>query len=237
MKKKTILNFGCILGIIAYLGFFFVPGSDETTHTWTRYWIFPLAGLSGVSGAITFTLPGNMMADVTDEAFFRFHSRQEGFMFSMMETIQSVIQAVGGILIGLRLDAVGYAESGEQSDLVKLELRYLFCTIPLAVYLLVWLLGAFYPINRAKHLDILEKIRSLNNIEIEDTGFFAGSRSAGMAKINHLDNTKTCTLKKSQFALIQQKQSEVNIDDSGELHLETVEEIQTPPSVIVGEDV
>jgi len=207
-EKNTLLNFGCILGCIAYLGFFFIPGEEETTQLWTRYWVFPLSALAGVASAITYSLPGTMMADVTDVAFLRFKSKQEGFMFSVMETIQSIIQAVAGFLIGLRLDAVGYVSTGEQPAQVKLELRFLFCTIPIAVYLVVWLLGVCYPITRKRHCKILEDIRQLDDVDLtDDTGFFALSPVSIVGNLDYFDDDEIMRLKKSKYNLIQHQSS------------------------------
>lgn len=48
-----------------------------------------------------------MMADVTDVALLRYKAKQEGIMFSSMETFQSIIQALVGFLVFWRLDNIG----------------------------------------------------------------------------------------------------------------------------------
>jgi len=74
-----------------------------------------------------------MMADVTDMALVKLEERHEGLMFSLMETVQSLLQASTMWVLGLVLDQVGYDSTGSglQSQYVRLVIRYLFCFIPL----------------------------------------------------------------------------------------------------------
>ena len=55
------------------------------------------------------------MADVTDLALLKSKAKQEGLMFSVMETSQSIVQAVVGFLINWHLDKLGYVNAGASS--------------------------------------------------------------------------------------------------------------------------
>jgi len=63
--------------------------------------------LAGFTNALIFTIPNSMMADVTDVALLRSKAKQEGIMFSSMETLQSIIQAAVGFVVFWRLDQIG----------------------------------------------------------------------------------------------------------------------------------
>jgi len=136
-EKRTILATGMIVGIIAFVGFYFVPGdigtsmppgtlngtidtgnfstnatsitpSMQTSDKILRYLVFFLSGLLGISFAISFTLPDSMMADVTDLALLKSKSNQEGVMYSSMEIFQSILQAIALYFLGYILNAKGY---------------------------------------------------------------------------------------------------------------------------------
>jgi len=121
--------------------------------------VFGLAGLSGITNALAFTIPNAMMADVTDVAMLRNKAKHEGLMFSSMEMLQSLVQALTGFLIGYRLDEIGYVNAGTQPEQVKSELRFYFSAVPVIAFAIVWLLAAAYPVNRKRHKKVLQGIR------------------------------------------------------------------------------
>jgi len=76
-----------------------------------------------------------MMADVTDLALVRLEEQHEGLMFSLMETVQSLLQASTMWILGLVLEDAGYVTDGSaQPEHVRKMIRYLYCFIPLGTY-------------------------------------------------------------------------------------------------------
>lgn len=137
-----------------------------------------------------------MMADVTDLALLKFKAKQEGAMYSAMETLQSIAQAATGFAVNWRLDELGYVNDGTQPAEVQIYLRYYFCCIPAGVYILVWLLSLLYTLDRKKHRKILKDIQYSGNLmllilipirklreEIDVTGDILGS-SINTASLN-----------------------------------------------------
>jgi hypothetical protein len=69
-----------------------VSGTDDTDPIILRYGVYVMGLFSGIGQALTYTLPNAMMSDVTDLALLRTKKKQEGVMFSTMETVQSFLQ-------------------------------------------------------------------------------------------------------------------------------------------------
>lgn len=104
-----------------------------------------------------------------------------------------------------------------------MEIRYMFVGIPVAAYFLVWILGAFYPINHKKHYQILKQLKyafyfglsphlfrdisEKGDIDTSDTGVFVPRDSAYSPAISAFDNTATVSLKKSQFELLMRRRT------------------------------
>jgi Na+/melibiose symporter-like transporter len=156
-EKRTFFNAGCFVYAMVAVAYFFIP-SAGTTQDWARYMIYPIAGFAGIAQALTFTMPNAMMADVTDYAHLKLHDKSEGLMFSVMETSQSIVQAVGAWVVGFVLDLQGYVSGETQSDEVKLLIRCLFCFITLGAMTFCWLLSFGYTLNRKKHRELLAKL-------------------------------------------------------------------------------
>eukprot|EP01129_Flabellula_baltica_P010838 TRINITY_DN4634_c0_g1_i1.p1 TRINITY_DN4634_c0_g1~~TRINITY_DN4634_c0_g1_i1.p1 ORF type:complete len:543 (-),score=77.76 TRINITY_DN4634_c0_g1_i1:48-1676(-) len=182
-EKRTIMAFGCVFGAFTYIALFYIPGVG-TEYDMMRYGIFPIAGFMGVTNAIIFTIPNAMMGDVTDLSLFKHKRKQEGFMFSAMEILQSVIQASAAYLINYVLDTIGYVSEGEQPEDVKDAIRYLFCVIPVASLLIVWVLSALYPLNKKKHSDILRKIKKLG--KKDELDLFGDTRQLTVSKVSNI---------------------------------------------------
>jgi len=160
-EKATLLNFGCILGATSYILMFLVPGSSFGYDWYRRIALYVASVLNGASSAILFTLPNTMMADVTDVSLYKTKTKQEGFMYSAMETIQSVVQAVGVFVISTILDEDGYSNSDEQSIKVQWSIRNINCIIPCLCLLLIWLMGSLYPLNRDKYTHYVKLLKKL----------------------------------------------------------------------------
>ncbi len=153
-EKRTFFNAGCFVYAMVAVAYFFIP-SAGTTADWARYMIYPIAGFAGIGQALTFTMPNAMMADVTDYAHLKLHAKSEGLMFSVMETSQSIVQAVAAWVVGYVLDLEGYVSGDTQTEEVKLLIRCLFCFITLGAMVFCWLLSFGYTLNRKKHSELL----------------------------------------------------------------------------------
>jgi len=101
-----------------------------------------------------------MMSDVTDVSLVKTKTKQEGFMYSMMETIQSIFQAAIIYVMSLILDNEGYSDSAPTQPLnVQWALRNICCALPSIGLLMIWLLGTIYPLNRAKHAKYVSQLK------------------------------------------------------------------------------
>eukprot|EP01122_Echinamoeba_exundans_P006786 TRINITY_DN1975_c0_g2_i1.p1 TRINITY_DN1975_c0_g2~~TRINITY_DN1975_c0_g2_i1.p1 ORF type:complete len:554 (+),score=103.27 TRINITY_DN1975_c0_g2_i1:557-2218(+) len=195
-EKRTLFNFGAILSVLVYAGYYFVPGIDNTDPLVLRYGIYVFGVFSGIGQALAYTLPNAMMSDVTDEALLIMHEKHEGMMFSLMETLQSFLQASTMWVIGLILDRYGYTQTGAQQPYdVRQIIRYMFCFVPLASFGVVWLLSFLYPITREKHKDILKRIRHLE----KESGETPRLRSAPSARVMASKNILTATMARPNF--------------------------------------
>jgi hypothetical protein len=153
-----------------------------------------------------------MMSDVTDEALLLMHEKHEGMMFSLMETLQSFLQASTMWVIGLILDRYGYTQTGAQQPYdVRQIIRYMFCFVPLVSFGVVWLLSFLYPITREKHKIILKRIRQLE----KQSGDTPRLRSAPSARVMASKNILTATMARPNFEDKEEEDLAGVIVDSG----------------------
>jgi Na+/melibiose symporter-like transporter len=56
-EKRTLFNFGAILSVLVYAGYYFVPGIDNTDPEILRYGIYVFGVFSGIGQALAFADP------------------------------------------------------------------------------------------------------------------------------------------------------------------------------------
>ncbi len=154
--KRSIFLVGSTWWIVSQLVIYAV--SPE----WPRWSVFLAAALAAVGYAVADLMPWAMLGDVIDEDELATGERREGIYVGLFMFLRKLGGAVGVAVVGFALDLSGYVGGvppEQQTDLAIQSIRALTAFGP-AVFLAIaiWL-AVGYPLSRAKHGEILERIR------------------------------------------------------------------------------
>jgi glycoside/pentoside/hexuronide:cation symporter, GPH family len=156
--KKAIYFMGMGLWLIAQVGLWFLePGQLG--------WMYVLAIMAGMGVSTAYLVPWSMMPDVVDLDELTTGERREGFFYGFMVLLQKLGLALGIFLVGIALQASGFKEAvagqsilPNQPESAVWAIRMVVAPLP-AVFLLAGIvLTYFYPIDQAKHAEILLKL-------------------------------------------------------------------------------
>jgi GPH family glycoside/pentoside/hexuronide:cation symporter len=134
---------------------------------WPRWTIFAVAALAAIGYAVADLMPWSMLGDVIDEDELKTGDRREGLYVGFFTFLRKLGGASAVLLIGFVLDVAGYAGGVsrlEQSVTTLETIRVLTSLAPaLFLGLAIWLaLG--YPLSRAAHERILDRLERRNQL-------------------------------------------------------------------------
>lgn len=144
--------------ILRLYGLFLPNGDPLLLYALMAFLSFTM--MCTISGGI---LAVSMVADVTDQIQLDMGKQSEGLLFSAATMVNKAISGMGILMAGLILSFVGFPKAaipGQVPMAALTDLTVIFlCAITASTIAAVTCL-AFYPINRAKHLENLEELRA-----------------------------------------------------------------------------
>jgi len=125
---------------------------------WPRWFVLAYVPLVGLGFAVVDVMPWSMLGEVIDEDDLLSGERREGIYNGMFGFLRKLGGAVGVFLVMGILDLLGYQKGAEQSETARQAIRWMTACAP-AFFLSfgVWL-ARDYPLTRARHREILEKL-------------------------------------------------------------------------------
>jgi GPH family glycoside/pentoside/hexuronide:cation symporter len=130
------------------------------TPEWPRWTLFAITAAVGVGYAVADLMPWAMVGEVIDEDELRTGQRREGLYNGAFTFLRKLGGASAIGLAGLLLDVSGYVPRGEvQPGSALMAIRVLMGVVPSLFLLLAIGLAWRYPLDRARHDEILETIR------------------------------------------------------------------------------
>jgi glycoside/pentoside/hexuronide:cation symporter, GPH family len=135
----------------AFTGVFFLGPGQTLAYGF-------LVSLSGVGLGGTLALPSAMQADVIDYDELLSGQRREGQYIGIWSIARKLAGALGVGAALAALGVVGYVPNGEQSPQVVTTLRVLYALVPSLCNVAGMAMALSYPIDEARHREILEAI-------------------------------------------------------------------------------
>ncbi|MFS0779773.1 glycoside-pentoside-hexuronide (GPH):cation symporter [Neobacillus sp. 3P2-tot-E-2] len=154
--KKNLYNYSCAITIIPSAILLFTPPQYVAS-------IFILSVFVKVLGPFTTVLPWMMLPDCVDYGRLKTGINGSATVHSMMIFINKVGAAIGGLLSGVLLGAVGYVAGQQQSPEVLNMINYVYFLVPIIGYGLGLIIMKFYPITNAYHSDLLKELDEKEN--------------------------------------------------------------------------
>jgi GPH family glycoside/pentoside/hexuronide:cation symporter len=124
--------------------------------------LFILLVVAGFGLATNYVMPWSILPDVIDAAQLESGVREEGLFYGLFTFWQKLGLGLAGFVAGLVLNATGYVAGGDavQTELAQLGIRLLIGPIPAVLFLAGILIMIRYPIDRARHAQIVELLES-----------------------------------------------------------------------------
>ncbi len=153
LDKGPAYAIGMAIGALAVGGTFFLP------HQATAL-IYPLAVLAGVGFGAQWIFPWAMVADVVDYDRVKTGEFRSGMYFGVWGLATKFSEALAIAGVGWVLTGFGYVPNAAQTARSLLGIRLFFGPVPGLVILISLPLLIWYPITRARHLEIRKQLEA-----------------------------------------------------------------------------
>ncbi|MGH0037219.1 MAG: MFS transporter [Myxococcota bacterium] len=131
------------------------------TPDWPRWTLFAITAAVGVGYAAADLMPWAMVGEVIDEDELHTGRRREGLYNGAFTFLRKLGGASAIGLSGLLLDVSGYVPQGEiQPESAVFAIRFLMGVVPSLFLAAAIALAWRYPLDRARHDEIADSIRS-----------------------------------------------------------------------------
>lgn len=157
--KKNLMLVGYILATIPLLGLYFIPYSNAAG-------IVIMFILSAAIFQITSITGWAALADCVEYGEWKTGLRGEGVVTSALTFINKFGNALGGMLTGFVLAAVGYVAGRNQTDLVLNAIKHMRVTAPVIAYIISIIAMAFYPITNEFFIKITNELKDRKSNEV-----------------------------------------------------------------------
>ena len=153
LEKRTCYNLGmvwfclCLLAAAA-LGQHSVPLT------------LVIIGLAGFGLATHYVFPWSMLPDAIDAGAAASGRRDEGVYYGLWTLLQKAGQALAPLLAGITLSATGYVADAEQTQAALTGIRLLVGPFPAVFFAAAVAVLTAYPITRAAHARLQERLQS-----------------------------------------------------------------------------
>ena len=157
-KKRTWI-LSMLLNTGAFTGVFLLGPGDVGAYA-------ALVVLSGLGLGATLALPSSLQADVIDYDELLTGERREGRYIGVWAVARKAAAALGvGVALPL-IGLAGYVPNVEQTPQVIFMLRVLYALVPTVCNLVAIAIAVGYPIDRARHQEILDAIAARQRGEV-----------------------------------------------------------------------
>jgi GPH family glycoside/pentoside/hexuronide:cation symporter len=151
-NKGSAYALGLAIGAIAIGLCFFLPNHS----TWM---IYGLTIIAGIGFATTWVFPWAMLPDVVDYDHAHTGIYRCGIYFGIWGLTTKISEALGLAISGWVLQLSGYIPNVAQSPSSLMGIRVFFGPVPAALFLVSIPFLIWYPITRASHTEIKNKIQ------------------------------------------------------------------------------
>jgi len=150
-NKGPAYALGLAIGGLAVAGTFFLP--HEPTP-----WVYLIAIIAGIGFSANWVFPWAMVPDVVEFDRLETGEYRGGMFYGVWGLALKISEAMGIVATGWVLQLYRYIPNVEQSTGTLFGIRLFFGPIPLIFFLLALPLLVWYPITRAKHAEVKQKI-------------------------------------------------------------------------------
>jgi GPH family glycoside/pentoside/hexuronide:cation symporter len=155
VDKKTSYIAGMTLTLTAVMAFSFFADKIGSTPA------LILMAFAGVGFASHYVLPWAMAPDAIEYGFSVSGVRREGVYYSVWTFVIALGGALAGFLVGQGLGLFGYVPDVVQTAKSALGIRLIIGILPAVFILLGSIVLAFYPLNKKRYAEVLQKIKEM----------------------------------------------------------------------------
>lgn len=151
--KRTVVAGGMLLWM-AMLPLLFLAEPD-----WPRWMFFVIFAVIGVAYTVVDLMPWAMLGEVVDEDEIRSGCRRDGLYSGLFMFLRKLGGAIALAVAGLGLSLAGHDAGEPPTEAVELAVRILLAAVPFAFLSVTVILALRFPMTRAAHAAILERLR------------------------------------------------------------------------------
>jgi GPH family glycoside/pentoside/hexuronide:cation symporter len=157
-NKGPAYALGLGIGGAAVAATFFLPQGPSP-------WIYVIAVIAGIGFSANWVFPWAMVPDVVEYDRLETGEHRGGMFYGVWGLAVKISEALGIAASGWALQLYGYVPNVAQSEHTLFGIRLFFGPIPLIFFLLALPLLIRYPITRAKHSEVLAKLKRMETQE------------------------------------------------------------------------
>ena len=153
LEKRTCYNLGMVwfcLCLLAAATF----GQHSVPFT------LVVIGLAGIGLATNYVFPWSMLPDAIDAGTAASGRRDEGVYYGLWTLLQKGGQALAPLIAGHTMDVTGYVANATQTPAALTGIRLLVGPFPAVFFAAAVAVLTAYPITRAAHAKLQERLRS-----------------------------------------------------------------------------
>lgn len=154
--KKKVMLVGYVFATIPLTAMYFLPYTNVAA-------IIAMLVISAALFQITNITGWAALADCVEYGEWKTGVRGEGTVSSSLTFINKFGNALGGMLTGIMLSAVGYIAGKQQSPAVLDAIRHMKVTVPIIAYVISIIAMLFYPITNEFFVKILNDLKERKN--------------------------------------------------------------------------
>jgi GPH family glycoside/pentoside/hexuronide:cation symporter len=155
VDKKISYIAGMTLTLAAVMAFSFFADKIGSINA------LILMALAGVGFASHYVLPWAMAPDAIEYGFSVSGVRREGVYYSVWTFVIALGGALAGFLVGHGLGLFGYVPDVVQTAESARGIRLIIGILPAVFILLGSIVLAFYPLNKKRYAEVLQKIKEM----------------------------------------------------------------------------
>ena len=161
LGKKKVYGAGFIIMAAMLMVLFFFGHTQGVTFT------LIIMFLMGTGFGFTYAMPYAIVADAIEYDYLRTGERREGAFFGFWTWGFKIGQALAIFLMGVTLEAMGYAANVmPQPETAQLGIRLFLGPISAAIFVIAAIILYFYPITEKRYKEILKEIAEMEEKKI-----------------------------------------------------------------------
>ncbi len=160
-NKGPAYALGLAIGGLAVAATFLLPHGPTP-------WVYLIAVVAGIGFSANWVFPWAMVPDVVEYDRLETGEHRGGMFYGVWGLATKISEALGIVATGWVLQLYSYVPNVEQSAHTLSGIRLFFGPIPLIFFVLSLPLLIWYPITRAKHQQVKEKLALLESAKQKD---------------------------------------------------------------------